>query len=72
MLRAQFPDAAQHFRPLPGQTPPLAIKQVKAAEVGVASEEFGQLGGNPPVDGVLSVMGLEQSEHRKRLDHIAE
>src|SRR5260221_5459684 len=72
ILFAQPADAAKHFRPVPQFAPASALEADDAGQVGITFEERREVGINPPENFRAAEMKLQKTQHRQRLDDIAE
>ena len=52
--------------------PALALKADDAGQIGIAFEQRRERGINPPENFRVAEMQFQQSQHRQRLDHVAE
>ena len=72
ILFAHPADAAKHFRPVPRLAPAPALKADDAGQIGVAFEEWREVGINPPENFTGGQVAFEQPEDGQGLDDIAE
>ena len=71
VLFAQPADAAEHFRPVRRFGPAFALEADDARQVGIAFEERGKAGINPPENLRVAEMQLQQTQHGQRLNDVA-
>ncbi len=72
LLGAQPADAADHFRPMRRACPAAAFEAHHVRQVGIALEQRGEAGINPPENFCLGEMLFQQTQHGHGLDDIAE
>jgi len=72
VLVAEPADAAEHFRPVLRFGPAFALETDDADEVGIAFDERGERGINPPVDVGGREVQLQQPQNRQRVDDVTE
>jgi len=72
ILRAHPADAAEHFRPMTRRSPASSLEMHNAGQIGIAFEQRGEVGINPPENIGGGQMTFEQPEDGQGLDDIAE
>src|ERR1035437_4084247 len=72
VLRAQPAEAAKHFRPVRRFGPAFALETDYASQIGIAFEQRCERRINPPENFRFAEMELQQTQHRQRLDDVAE
>jgi hypothetical protein len=54
------------------RSPPSPLEAHDPGKIGIALQQWGESGINPPVNLTFGEMPLEQSQYRQRLNHVAE